>query len=93
MVTEEIGKRVMCPIEEFRDRIDELLALVEAGETVAVTSGDRVLANLKSGAPASFYTRESWADVADFLEEAATWPPTGVTREELLAWRHEGHKR
>lgn len=92
MVAEEIGNRVLCPIDEFRGRIDELLACVESGETVAVTYEDRVLAVLAEGAGPGFYTKASWNRLADFLEVKATWAPTNVTREEILAWRHEGHK-
>ncbi len=92
MVAEDVGTRVLCPIDEFRGRLDELLARVEAGGTIAVTSEDRVLAVLSPGAKPEFYTKESWTGLADFLEEKATWSPTHVTREEILAWRHEGHR-
>ncbi len=92
MVVEDVSTRVLCPIDEFRRRIDELLALVEAGRTVAVTSGDRVLAVFSQGAKQEFYTKESWTGLADFLEVKATWSPMNVTREEILAWRHEGHR-
>lgn len=92
MVAEDIGNRVLCPIGDFRGRLDELLARVESGETVAVTHEDRVLAVLASGAVPGFYTKASWNRLADFLEVKATWQPTNVTLEEILEWRHEGHK-
>ncbi|MCY3734701.1 MAG: hypothetical protein OXG42_10510 [Chloroflexi bacterium] len=92
MVAEDVGNRVRCPIDEFRGRLDELLARVESGETVAVTYEDRVLAVLAGGAEPGFYTKASWSGLADFLEVKATWPRTNVTREDIQQWRHEGHE-
>ena len=92
MVTEETVTLTLVDIAELRDRFDEVFARVRKGETVAIVSEGRTLKRLSSDSGESLQYLEASRAWVDFLEDKATWPPTKVTREEILAWRHEGHR-
>ena len=75
---------------EAKARLAELLRTVERGETVVITRHGRKIAHL---VPAADQERaERRAAIERFLKQRATWEPTGMTREEILALRHEGHR-
>ncbi len=75
---------------EVRARLDELLRTVEGGETVVITRHGKKIAHL---VPAAQQERaERRAAIQRFLEKRATWKPIRITKEEILAWRHEGHR-
>ena len=75
---------------EARTRFAELLRDVEHGETVAITRHGKTIAHL---VPAHAQARSDREKAVDrFLERRARWAPTGMTREEILAARHEGHR-
>ncbi len=75
---------------EAKARLAELLRTVERGETVVITRHGKKIAHL---VPAPDQERaERNAAVERFLKRRATWAPTGMTREEILALRHEGHR-
>lgn len=75
---------------EAKARFAELLRSVENGEAVAITRHGRTVAHL---VPAKDQERaEREAAVDRFLRERASWEPTGMTLEEILAARHEGHR-
>lgn len=92
MVGEEKDTRNVWPFNSARKRFDEILCQVERGETVLITRGGRVVAQFSPPAEDQCELTEAGAWVQRFLEERETWPPTNVTREEILAWRHEGHR-
>jgi prevent-host-death family protein len=73
-------------IGEAQTRLSELIARVEAGEEVIISRGDRPVARL-----APLDDRLEAASVIErILALRARAKP--VTREEILAWKHEGHR-
>lgn len=86
---------------EVRARLDELLSTVENGETVSITRNGKNIAHLvpaveDQNPEQSTFDEQTRAKrraaIERFLEMRATWKPTGTTIEEILAWRHEGHR-
>jgi prevent-host-death family protein len=76
-------------IGEAKTRLSELVAKVEAGEKVLIARGNRPVARL---APLEERERgESAVEAALALRDSGEIQ--GVTAEEILAWRHEGHRR
>ena len=92
MVTEESVVLTLVDIAELRERFDEVFTRLRNGETVAIVSEGRTLKNLSPESGESLRHLEASTAWVDFLEDKATWPPAKVTREEILAWRHEGHR-
>ena len=75
---------------EAKARLAELLRIVERGETVAITRHGKTIAHL---VPAIEQQRiERQRAVEDFLELRSSWRPTGMSIQEILAARHEGHR-
>ena len=75
---------------EAKARLAELLRTVERGETVVITRHGKKIAHL---VPAVDQERaERRAAVERFLKRRATWKGVGMTRDEILALRHEGHR-
>jgi prevent-host-death family protein len=76
-------------IGEAKTRLSELVAKVEAGEDVVIARDNRPVARL---APLAEQER-----ARAVVEEALAARDSGrikpVTREELVAWRREGHAR
>ena len=96
MVAEDVGKRVFVTAAEAQDRFSELIARLERGETVAIMRDGRVEVELKPSSEPPRTSEEQRAAVLRFWEqtrELRRKEPTGITREEILRWRHEGHKR
>ena len=78
---------------ETRARFAEVLRSVEDGETVAITRHGKTVAHLVPAPETQTMTQaERSAGVARFREARRQWAPTGMTREEILAARHEGHR-
>ncbi len=75
---------------EAKARFAEILRKVEDGETVAITRHGKTVAHLVPARDQEQAERNAAVD--RFLEERATWEPTGMTLEEILAARHEGHR-
>ena len=76
-------------IGEAKTRLSELVAKVEAGEKVLIARGNIPVARL-----ALLEERErgeSAIEAALALRDSGDILP--VTAEEILAWRHEGHRR
>ena len=69
----------------------ELLRDVEYGEAIAITRDGKTVAHL---VPAVDHERASRKEAVERFR-AWRWqrPRTGMTREEILAARHEGHRR
>ena len=74
---------------EAKTNLAELLRRVEGGATIAITRYGRVVAHLAPAAPKGSEREHA---VQRFLEARATWKPTGMSREEILSARHQGHR-
>ena len=79
---------IIVNIGEAKTRLSELVAKVEAGEDVVIARDNRPVARL---APLAEH-----AERAALMERALALRDSGaikpVTVDEILAWRHEGHK-
>ena len=75
---------------EAKARFSELLRNVEHGETIAITRHGKTVAHLIPARDQEQAERDAAVD--RFLKRRASWRPTGMTREEILAARHEGHR-
>ena len=74
---------------EAKARLAELLRMVEGGERISITRHGRPVACL---VPAHDEDRAGRREAMDRLMEARSrWEPTGMSREEILAARHDGH--
>ena len=74
---------------EAKTRLAELLRNVERGETIAITRRGKVVAHLTPARAQNRAEREAAVD--RFLQQRATWTSAGMSTEEILAARHEGH--
>jgi prevent-host-death family protein len=75
-------------IGEAKARFSELVAKAEAGEDVIIARGHEPVAKLSSlGDPA-----RRRAAIEAMLRERDDGTRKTVTLEEVLAWRHEGHR-
>lgn len=71
-------------------RFSELLRDVEHGEAITITRNGKRVAVL---VPIEDDERERHRQAMDrFIEMRSKWKPTGMSREEILAARHEGHR-
>ena len=77
---------ITVKIAEAKTHLSKLLAKVEAGEEVVIARGNAPIARL------SRIRKDK--DVSAVIEEirAARARAKPVTTEEILAWRHEGHR-
>lgn len=76
---------------EAKARFAELLRNVEHGETVVITRHGKAVAHL---VPAHARDRANRQDAVDqFRLRRAEWQGAIMTREEILAARHEGHRQ
>jgi prevent-host-death family protein len=77
---------ITVKVGEAKTHLSELLAKVEAGEEVVIARGNAPIARL------SRIRKDK--DVSAVIEEirAARARAKPVATEEILAWRHEGHR-
>ncbi|RUV94094.1 MULTISPECIES: type II toxin-antitoxin system prevent-host-death family antitoxin [unclassified Mesorhizobium] len=77
---------ITVKVAEAKTHLSELLAKVEAGEEVIISRGNDPIAKL------SRIRKDT--DLAALIEEvrAARARAKPVTTEEILAWKHEGHR-
>ena len=80
---------IIVNIGEAKTRLSELVAKVEAGEDVVIARDNHPVARL---APLAEQTRAR-ATVEEILAARDANPNRRASREEILAWRHEGHSR
>jgi prevent-host-death family protein len=87
-------------IAEAKAHLTQLVEKAEHGEAIAITRNGKAVAHItpapiigleKGEATASDQKRHKTA-LEEFLRERATWPRTNITKEEILALRHEGHR-
>ena len=84
-------REIQCT--EAKARFAEVLRNVEDGETIAITRHGKTIAHLVPACePEAVTQAERSAGVDRFLELRASWPPTGMTREEILDLLHEGDR-
>ena len=75
---------------EAKARLAELLRNVEHGETIAITRHGKAVAHL---VPASAQGRAQRREaIEQFRQRRAGWKRVEVSTDEILAWRHEGHR-
>ncbi|MCO5730662.1 type II toxin-antitoxin system Phd/YefM family antitoxin [Rhizobium sp. SSA_523] len=77
-------------IAEAKEHFDELIALVREGETVILTEGGQTVGELKATPPVPKKV-DIEALKRDLAELRASMK--GVTLQELMSYRHEGHHR
>ncbi len=71
-------------------RLSELLRDVERGESITITRNGKKVAAL---VPIEDDERERRGQAVDrFMEMRSKWKPTGISIEEFMDWRHEGHR-
>ena len=71
-------------------RLSELLRDVERGESITITRNGKKVTVL---VPIEDEERERREKAMDrFMEMRSQWKPTGMSREEILAARHQGHR-
>ena len=75
---------------QAKTHLAELLREVEHGETIAITRHGKTVAHLVPPHAQDRATRE--AAVERFRRRRAGWRRVDVSIEEILAWRHEGHR-
>ena len=68
-------------------RLAELLRDVERGESITITRNGRKVAAL---VPDERKRRRQAMD--RFMEMRSKWKPAGISVEEFMDWRHEGHR-
>ena len=78
------------PATEAKTRLAQLLTSVEHGETIAITRHGRPIAHL---VPAEARERAARREAVERFEARRTqWKGAGMSLEEILAARHEGHR-
>lgn len=75
---------------EAKARLAEVLRTVERGETVAITRHGAAIAHVIP-VQASESAERAQA-MADFVRIRDEWKPAGMSVEEILRARHEGHR-
>ena len=71
-------------------RLAELLRDVERGESITITRNGKKVAAL---IPIEDDEKRRRRQAMDrFMQMRSKWKPTGMSREEILAARHEGHR-
>ncbi len=82
----------MCEVEatEAKARLAELLRTVERGESIAITRHGMPVAHL---VPSQDQGRALRGEAMNrFMQARSRWEPSGMSREEILAARHEGRR-
>ncbi len=75
---------------EAQAKLDELLGTVTAGESIAITRRGRIVAYLIPRLDFELSRRRS--AVARFRERRRGWRKIGMSTDEILKARHEGHR-
>ncbi len=71
-------------------RLAELLRDVERGESITITRNGRKVAAF---VPIEDDERKRRRQAMDrFMEMRSKWKPAGISVEEFMDWRHEGHR-
>ena len=85
---EESVREVQATV--VKARLSELLRDVERGESITITRYGKKVAVL---VPTEDDERERRRQAMDrFMEMRSKWKPAGISVEEFMDWRHEGHR-
>lgn len=75
---------------EAKARLAELLRAVEAGDSFAITRHGKAIAHI---VPVENDEKQARRQAVErFRKARKNWRKTDITLEELLEWRHEGHR-
>jgi prevent-host-death family protein len=75
---------------ELKAKLSEILGDVERGETIGVTRHGKTIARI---VPEHRHDPEQVRQAIEGLRNLrASLPKKGVTLEDVLKWRHEGHR-
>jgi prevent-host-death family protein len=85
---EDRSMPITVKVAEAKTRLSELLAKVEAGEEVVIARGNDPVAKLS----ALDDQARRRAAIEAMLRERDDGTRKKVTLDEILAWRHEGHR-
>jgi prevent-host-death family protein len=78
------------PATDAKAHLAELLRAVERGESFSITRHGKAIAHL---VPAAILEDRARRDaLARFRERRRNWTRVAVSPEEIVAWRHEGHR-
>ena len=80
----------MIQATEAKTHFAELLRNAEQGETIGITRHGKTIAHLVPAEEQDRTQRKKAVD--EFRRRRAQWPKVSVSLEEILAWRHEGHR-
>ena len=75
---------------EAKARLAEVLRTGERGESISITRHGRAVAHLVPAGDRDRVLRQQ--AMGRFMEMRSTWKRTGMTKEEVLTARHEGHR-
>ena len=78
------------PATEAKTRLAELLRSVELGESIAITRHGKTIAHLVPALVQERASREATVD--RFLKRRSDWENAGMSPDEILVARHEGHR-
>ena len=92
MVSKPMGGRNAWSVGDAKEHFDQMIRLVEQGQTASIVRDGQVVAELKPSPSGAMTAEERRVAVERFLEERARWGPINVTLEEMMAWRHDGHR-
>lgn len=75
---------------ELKAKLAEILGDVERGETIEITRHGKTVAHL---VPTEARRKADVREAIDELEKLrSSLPKTGITIDDILKWRHEGHR-
>ena len=78
------------PVTVAKAQFSELLRDVERGESITITRNGKKVAAL---VPIEDYEKEQRRQAIERFKEARRGRrPVNISLEEILAWRHEGHR-
>lgn len=78
------------PFTEAKAKLSALIDAVESGETIDISRHGKTVARLVP--PEASDRERARRAVGQLRALRKTLPKTGITLEEILAWRHEGHR-
>ena len=78
------------PATEAKTRLAELLRSVELGESLAITRHGNTVAHLVPAQARDWASHDTAVD--RFLNGRSEWESTGMSPNEILDARHEGHR-
>ena len=84
------GSMRVAPSTEAKARLEELLRNVEFGETIAITRHGKTIAHLIPAEEQDRLQRKN--AVEEFRRRRSEGEKIEATLEEMLEWRHDGHR-